>query len=284
MPAPPSPKAVAEPHLAWAQQEADRVVDEHVKAIDAFFDAARKNTRPFADEALSWGSKWRIVADKTPFTKGGKHEKFMRAKFEEYVFTSEQLEEAVKQVVASYIRHIESIESQMLVRIRADVSDLPSSYRITQIDADKLHASYEEALAQVLKASDGSLRSDVATEIVSIIAGEVLAQVAVRMGVSAGILGSGAASSWATFGIGAVVGLIVDQIVSRVWDWYADPRGNLAKDLDQKLKDIRRWIVEGSGDSPGLRDRLRQFANERSPVRRQAVLSLLEPQLGGANP
>jgi hypothetical protein len=106
--------------------------------------------------------------------------------------------------------------------------------------------------------------------------------VAVRLGVSAGILGTGAASGWATLGIGVVVGLIVDQIVSWVWDWWADPRGNLAAELDKKLDEINRLIVDGSADVQGLRDRLKQFARERAAARRIAVLSLLQTGGGGA--
>ncbi|MEX2285842.1 MAG: hypothetical protein WD648_02055 [Planctomycetaceae bacterium] len=275
---PPLPEMVAKPHLGWAEQECDRIIDEHVKAIDTFFADAKQHTPAFADEALSWGSKWRLVVDHVPFTSGERHETFIRERFEEYVFQPSDLEDAVKQVVASYLKHVESIEGQMLVRIRTDVADFPEAYLIARIDEEKLHASYDEAVSRVMEATGSNLRADIATELVSIISGEVLAQVAVRLGVSAGILGTGAASSWATFGVGLVVGLIVDQIVSRVWDWYADPKGNLAAELDAKLDEINKLLVDGSDDTEGLRARLRAFAKERAAVRSQAVLTLLQSQ------
>lgn len=194
------------------------------------------------------------------------------------MFKPPQLEDAIRQVVASYLKHVESIEGQMLVRIRADVAEFPSPYLIAQIDESKLQATYDEALSRAIEATGSNLRTDITTELVSIITGEVLAQVAVRLGVSAGILGTGAASSWATFGIGLVVGLIVDQIVSWVWDWYADPKGNLAVELNGKLDEINRLIVDGSDDVQGLRERLRAFAKDRATVRSQAVLEILQPQ------
>lgn len=273
---PPTPAEVAEPHLSRADQECRRVVEEHVRAIDSFFTDSKKNTRSFAEEALSWASKWRLMSDYVPFTSGGRHEKFIRGKFEEFIFQPSQLEEAVRQVVASYIKHVESIEGKMLVRLRADVADFPSAYPIAQFDESRLQAAYAEALSKTMEATSGDLHTDIATELVSIIAGEVLAQVAARIGVSAGILGTGAVASWATFGVGAVVGLIVDQIVSWVWDWYADPTGDLAVELDSRLDEINRLIVDGSGEGPGLRDRLRAFAAERARMRSESVLSAIQ--------
>lgn len=280
---PPPPEKVAKPHLSRAEQETERAIDEHVKAIDNFFADSKKNTRAFAAEALSLSSKWRLVADYIPFTDGDRHQKFIRQKFEEHVFKPDQLEEAVKQVIRSYLAHVRSVESKMLVDLRADVSDFPTAYPLAQLNDKRLQESYDQALSRAIAATGGDLRADIANQLVSIIAGEVLTQVAVRLGVSAGILGTGAASGWATLGIGFVVGLIVDQIVSWVWDWWADPKGSLAAELDKKLDEMNRLIVDGSSDIQGLRDRLKQFSQERSATRKTAVLDLLQSTGGGAN-
>jgi hypothetical protein len=272
---PPSPEEAAKPHLDWAEQESQRSIKEHVEAIDSFFTDAKKNTGAFADEALSWASKWRLIVDHVPFTSGGKHEAFIRSKFEECVFKPSQLEESVKQVVASYLKHVESIEGEMLVRIRADVADFPSTYLVAQMDENKIHDLYEQALSRAMASTGSSLSSDVGQQLVSIITGEVLTQVLIRLGVSSAILGTGAASSVATLGIGLIVGLIIDQLVAWVWDWYADPRGNLTTELNKKLDEINRLIVDGSADGKGLRQRLTEYATERGPVRTQPVLSIL---------
>jgi hypothetical protein len=277
---PPKPEDVAKPHLSRAEKEAERVIEEHVKSIDTFFADSKKNTRAFAGEALSWRSKWRLAADYVPFTSGDRNKKFIRQKFEDHIFTPAQLEDAVKQVVKSYIAQMRSIESKMLVDLRADVSDFPATYPLAQLDDKRLQESYDKALSRAIEATGGALQGDIATQLVSIIAGEVLTQVAVRLGVSAGILGAGAASGWATLGIGVIVGLIVDQIVSWVWDWWADPRGNLAAELDKKLDEVNGLIVDGSSDVQGLRARLQQFSRERAATRRTAVLSLLQPTGG----
>jgi hypothetical protein len=276
--APPAPSAreLAAPHLTWAAEASERAVDDHLHAIDQFFVDSQRNTRVFAHDALGWGSKWRLVADHVPFTRGGRHEQYLREKFEETVFTPAKVEAVVKQVVDSYLRELKSIESTMLVRIRTDAADFPLAYPLGTLDRDRLDQIYALAIEQAVAMIKRDTASSVSLEVVSIIVGEVLTQVAVELGVSAGVLGAGAALSWETFGIGLVVGIIVDAIITWVWDWYADPRGELAAQVNTKLDEVRRLIVDGSANVQGLRSRLKQLARERAEVREAAVLSILQ--------
>lgn len=115
---PPPPEELAKPHLDWAQRECERVIDEHVNTLNVFFAESKKNTRVFADEVLSSRSKWLLVTDYLPFSSGDRHQRFIREKFEKYIFAQSQLEEVVQQVVKSYLAHVRSIESKMLVNMR----------------------------------------------------------------------------------------------------------------------------------------------------------------------
>lgn len=274
------PEEVAKPHLTRAEVECERVIEEHVRSLDKFFADSKRNTHGFAEDALGWGSKRRLIQDALPWGNRDRHKEFIREKFEEYVFKPAQLEDAVKQVVKSYLIHVRSIESKMLVYLRADTGDFPSAYLLAQLDDKRLQESYDAALAKAIESTGGKLQEDVASEIVSIIAGAVLTQVAIRLGVRAGILGAGAASGAFTLGIGLVVGLIVDQIVAFIWDWYSDPKGQLAGEIDKKLDEMNRLLVDGSTDVKGLRDRLREFSRERAATRHKAVISLLQPAAG----
>ena len=148
----------------------------------------------------------------------------------------------------------------MLVDLRADAGDFPAAYLLTQLDDKQLQANYDTALAKTIESTGGKLQEDIAAGIVSEIAGQVLAQVAIRLGVRAGILGAGAATGTFTLGVGLVVGLIVDRIVSLVWDWYSDPKANLAGEIDKKLDEMNRLLVDGSTDVKGLRESLRASA------------------------
>jgi hypothetical protein len=278
---PPTPEELAKPHLKLAEEECQRAVDEHVKSLNVFFADAKKNTRPFAEEALSWASKRRLIADHVPYTAGGRHEKYLRERFEELVFKPAQLEATVDAVIRSYMDHVRSIEGKMLVNLRADVSDFPDDYMLAQIDDDKVREIYDKTIAEAGRAAVADLRGNMGTELVSLITSEVLTQVAIRIGISTTILEGGAASSLATLGAGFVIGLIVDQIVSWVWDWWADPTGNLAGQLDKKLDEINRLLVDGTDKTQGLRQRLQQCALDRSKLRDRAVASMLRASDGG---
>lgn len=279
-PVAPDPRTLATPHLESAKSKTESVVESHLIPVRTFFDDSKKNTRHFAEVALGWGSKWRLIADHVPFTKGGRHETYIRGQFEQTVFSAKQLEQIVSSAVSEYLAEIRSIENQMLVSLRADVAGFPDAYPIAQLDETQLRTKFDEAIQRAIAATGSQVQADIGTQLASIIGGEVLTQVAVRLGISAGILGTGAASGWATLGIGVVVGIIVDQIVSWVWDWWADPTGNLASNLDAKLDEMRTLICDGDSKVEGLRQRFQSLAIERAKIRETAILELLSSNQG----
>jgi len=273
------PEDVATPHLAKAEQESERAIEDQTLALNGFFAEAKQHTHGFAADALGWGSKRRWIQDALPFTRNDRHKEFLKGKFEEAVFKPEQLEEAVKQVVKGYLTRVRSIESRMLVELRVDAGDLPASL-LLQLDDRQLQASYDSALAKAIEESGAKVQEDVAAGIASMVAGEVLRQVALRLGVRAWSLGAGAAAGTVTLGVSLVVAVIMDQIVSFVWDWYADPKGNLAVEINQKLDEMNRLLVNGSTDVQGLRERLRESARAQAGIRKAIVLRLLQPVEG----
>jgi hypothetical protein len=264
------------PALDQADRDGQAAVADHLRALDDFFIQAKRNTPGFAKAVLGWSSKWRLVSDKLPFTRTDRHAQFLRKTFHDRLFTPEALTKVVEQTVGGYGGSMAGIENRMLVRIRADVSDLPPAMLPAFNDDAALRAAFERALAQATQRIGADLKADVGRETTSLVAGEVMTLVAVRLGVSAGILSAGAGSSWATFGVGAVVGLVVDQAVTWVWNWWRDPVGDLSTKMRGKLEDIRVLIIEGDGKQPGLRGRLEAVARDRAAVRRAAVLRMIQ--------
>lgn len=281
----PTPAELAAPHLEWAQRECGLRLYQELTPIEDFFREAKKRAPEFSKTALSWSSKWRLMADYIPGTKGGRHDQYLRGEFERILFTPAQLEQVVTRSIRSYQLQIEGIENEMLVRIRAGAREFPDNYQLAAISKDELESNYEQAIARVIAKSQNDFARSASGEVVSLIAGEVLTQVAVRLGISAGILGTGAAASPYTLGIGIVVGVIVDQLVTLAWDWAADPKAELTKELNKKFDEIRSIILDGppaakdAKPEPGLRARLRTYSEQRGEIRRQAVLEMLEDQL-----
>ena len=267
----------AQAGLDWADTETRNSATEHLKAIDKFFDEVKGRSPRFAEEILGWSSKWRLVSDKLPFTRTDRHAQFLDKTFRDELFSPEQLTDAIDGVVRNYTDSVAGIENRMLVRVRADIGDLePAALPPAFADEAKLRAAFEEAMRAALDRTRADLRADVTREAVSLVAGEVLTMVAVRLGVSGGILAAGAGSSWATFGVGLVVAVIVDQVISWVWDWWRDPQGDVTRTMNGKLDEIRRLIVEGDGTAPGLRQRLDELATRRDKLRRAAMAEMIE--------
>lgn len=272
----PSPEQLAKPHLEWAEKECERAIEEQLAVLDEFFIESKKKTPAFAQEALSWSSQWRLVVDYVPYTEGGRHEKFLRGKFDELVFSSQDLQVVVTNVVAAYLQQVKSIEGQMLVRIRADVADFPSQYKMAQIDSSQLELSYAELVGVSAGATKGVVEGEAANVLASIAIEKSLMCAARAFGVRSPFLAVGAATSLPTLGISVVLGLIIDQIVSYAWDWCFDPEGSLTDELNTKIGEVNLLIVDGTAEGIGIRKQLSQFASERSTHRHQVILSLLQ--------
>jgi hypothetical protein len=265
-----------QPGLDWADAETRRSAAEHLQAVDAFFSDVKSRTPRFAERILGWSSKWRLVSDKLPFTRADRHAQFLDKTFRDELFSPQQLTQTIDAVVRNYTDSVAGVENRMLVRVRADVGDLEPAVLPAFADETKLRVAFDDAMRVALDRTHADLRADLTREAVSLVAGEVLTMVAVRLGVSGGILAAGAGTSWATFGVGLVVAVIVDQIVSWVWDWWRDPQGDVSRKMNDKLDEIRKLIVEGDGNSPGLRQRLDELAAKRDKLRRAAMADMIE--------
>jgi hypothetical protein len=92
-------------------------------------------------------------------------------------------------------------------------------------------------------------------------------------------LTTGAASSWATFGVGLIAGLIVDQIVARIWDWWSDPDAELGLQLAGKLVELQELICNGDETMLGLRGEFQRLAESRDRARREAIDGILNNAL-----
>jgi hypothetical protein len=264
-----------EPILAWADDACLQAADAQLVPLERFFARMRGNVPAFSEAVLGWGSKWRFVADRMPFTRGGRHDAYLATAFADHLFTQEDLTLAIEQTLAGFRDATGDIENRMLLTMRHDLADLPLASSTKFANEQAFAEAYRQALAISMRQVSTGVGADVSTALLSIVAQEVLIQAGLRLGVSAGVLGTAAGSSWATFGIGLVVGVIVDQIITRIWDWWADPEGSLSENITAKIDELERLILKGDGTNPGLRRRLHDVAKARALVRRDAVARML---------
>jgi hypothetical protein len=261
--------------LSWADQESGSGLNPGLAPVHELFGQGRQGARAFAEDALSFESKWQMVTDYV--ASGNEHAKFLQEKFAKRVFSPEQLESAVESSVNLYMKHLENIESQLLVRLQADLSCVPGEQFAPGIDRGEIRQLLDGALSQARAAAETDFRGTVGREIASLVAGEILSAAAVELGASTGILGAGAVSTTMTFGAGLLVGVIADYAVSWAYDKLYDPVGELTKRVNQQLDQLEQMILVGNAGRPGLQQRLQDYSSRRSQAREAAIRQAILP-------
>lgn len=271
--------AFLKPHLDTATTRTDQAVELRIAEVRSFFSQAQQRTSGFAETALGWSSKWAMMVDALPFNGSGRQDAFLRAEFERQVFGSNDLTKAIQQAAAGFAADLASIENRMLVDIRADLSAKGIDSAIHGLDDNQLRETFHLMLATCRQAAATDVADDVAIFVTAVLVERIIAKAlfgAVRKtGASAAVLGAGAATSWASLGTSMIVAVVVDQILSKIWDWAFDPVGHLQANLNEYLQSLGDAICEGNEDAGGLRSQLQQFAAERAHYRQQSLEIML---------
>ena len=173
----PDPLTIATPRLDAAKQKSEQIIAAHILPVQTFFEDSKKNSRHFAEVSLGWGSKWRLIADKIPYSKGGRHESYIRDQFEKSIFCPKDVEDVMASAVSGYLADIRNVENQMLVALRADIAGFPDAYPLSQLDDSQLQSKFEDAIRNAIDAAEDDLQANIGTQLVSIIGGEVLTPV-----------------------------------------------------------------------------------------------------------
>jgi hypothetical protein len=277
VPKPLTAEEVVARDLGWANQESASGIGSGLTPVRELFWQARLGARPFVEDALGWDSKWKMVKDY--FSKDDEHGKFLQEQFSKRIFSPEQLQNAVESSVSAYMRHLEDVDSQLLVRLQADLSSVPSDQFSPGVDRDAIQQILDAAMREARTAAASDFRGMVEREIVSMVAGEVLSQAAVQLATSTGIIGAGAASGTVTFGAGLVVGVIADWAVSWAYDRLYDPVGELTNRINHQLDQLEQMILVGNAEHPGLEKRLRDYSQRRSQARDSAIKAAILPSV-----
>ena len=262
----------AQPHIEQADAESLAGIEPNLKPLVAFFEAAKDHADAFAADVLGWSGKYQLIR--------GQHEEFLADAFRKHFFGPDELKQAMTGAVQSYLTDLEAIDNEMLVDIRMDVADLPAGATLGAMPVPDLKERYRTARDRIAGITTADAAVDVGRVAADMIVTAVVTMMAARLGTSAAVVGAGAASSWWTFGIGLVVGVIVDQIIAQVWDWTYDPRGKLVALVKAKIDEVRKLVLDGDAGQPGLRAELRRYADRRAIARREAVLALLADTSG----
>jgi|SRR5579872_574946 len=270
---------IVDRHLAWADGQGN--AEQSVQPVRELFSEARLGSRRFAAEALSLTSKWKVLTDF--LTDGQDHKAFLNEQFVLHIFPPEALEAVVQQAIAGHMRQLDDVDSELLVRLKSDLASMPNLEFLAGIDRPVIQASLDAAVRQAAQAVQAELLPGAGLELVSYVAGEVLTSATFSLGASTGILSAGAASGVVSLGVGLVVGIIVDAVISWAYDAMYDPVGQLATRIDQTLFELEETILKGSNDAPGLISRLQDYGARRSHARNATIRSVVTPGSAGGD-
>ncbi len=253
---------VVERRLDWTQQECNQAIERHLQTLDAFFADAKRRTPEFAAAMVGFRGKWNYIR--------GKHQTYATQRFNDLVFSPNDLENAIQQVVEGYLQEVQSIENQMLVRLQADIADEDLSCPLAELSSGELEQVYQERLSQLLQSTQSGIRRRIAQDIAAFIVGELATQVVLRLALSTGILGAGVASGPETLGIGIVVAIAADWVVSEIMQ----SEEKLAAEVNRELDNLHSLLINGGSGVVGLRMRLQILARERDAARREVIRQL----------
>ena len=270
----PDVKTRFNPHLTAAAESIEAAIEPSIAALREFFQKARSGVPRFTDSARGWISTGKLAWDALPFTSNTRHKDYLRKEFERHIFRASELQSAIQRCLNRFQQAIVSAESQMLVSLNADSPDLPGSRPKKQFDRSALERECQAIIRRSQAATQGAVVDGIAQLFVAEITRRVLTQVVASLSKSAGLYLVGVAAAPETLGASFVAAFVIDCLVGWIWNWYADPRGNLIKELNRQLDAIETVLLDGTDGQNGLKSEMHEYARERRRVREEAVHNL----------
>lgn len=267
----PSSEEVSRPHVEKAEAKTQEAIEPCLELADQFSGEAKKNSRAMAEAMLGWKATYALVRDK--IDGGQRLKEHINQTFQRYAFSPQSLEKLAIAICENVQADLKSIENQMLVDLREDLSDLPGSTWRPELDSEDWTRAFQQLVAPLVAPVETELEAGALRRLTSVAISEALTAVPTRAAVSAGILGTGAASGAALLGIGLAAGVVVDQIVGAIYDALYNPEGELAKQSDERIEEVHRAFRSQ------LQQLLEQEAQQRNQHRREALLRMLDSLL-----
>jgi len=275
---------LVEKQVALAAGEVGEAARRAVEPVADLFRKARGNTRAFADDSMSLYGKYCALMDLVPWTSKARLKDHLAASFAGHFFKPEDLAKAIETAAERFGGELESIESRLIVRLRADMESLPPAARpdavtITRL-GDRLKAEMEKARVKALGANAEHGAVLAGGMVASSVAGPVLVA-AMESAIAAVLARTAGPAAAATTGtslggpLGFVAFLAVEMLVEWVWDWWTDPRGRLASQMDERLKAMEQAITEGDDKGPGMRQTLEKAGKARLDLLLQHLKSVV---------
>jgi hypothetical protein len=283
-------KRMVRHRLCEADTKCETAINTRLEPLTEMFAKARRGAKAFAEEALSWDSKWQLL--KGTVRGDESHRRFLSEAFTRHIFSSDDLRVAMESAVRTYLDDIEGYEAEMLVLLRADLADLsePGDPRPPHLGGDELfRTEYRKLSGLVLDELHLDIGVTVGRELGLMVASDIAAQIAMQaaraaateMGINAGVLSTGVASTVATLGLGMIAAIILDYVLDEVFKMAGyDPAAKIEALVCESINKMEsaltgNWAPFSSRKTGSLRLRMEQLHESRSKLRRETIARLL---------
>jgi hypothetical protein len=228
---PPVPKrskeeiaAACRMHIDAAFAEAQKLTAARAAAFAGFLREKKSGAKPFATAVTSWYGTWRVVKPWLPGADDDGHRHYVEGLFAEHLFTRDELAGRLKSTIEDAVRDLEGVQNRLAVALRQEIS----GSEVATIDTAGVEAEFRTQLDRIIAGAQWDAQKDVGALLAGEVVANVAAQVFLRLGVNAGILGAGAANSWWSAGVSILVSIIVNV----AWEWYDDPTGDIEQEIN----------------------------------------------------
>ena len=111
-----------------------------------------QGTPAFGKAVLSFRGKWAYLQAKLPWAEGDEHLRSLQAKFEQHVFTPDELRQTIESSVAQFVADLDAIENQLLVDVRTDLSEgeLAAAIALPAHDEALFRQEYQRLVDEVV--------------------------------------------------------------------------------------------------------------------------------------
>jgi len=278
--------------LSEADENSTAAMIQRLNPISELFSKGNRGSKEFAEEALSWSGKFALVKGLLGIGGGDAHAEFLKEAFALHIFSEAELTEALTAAVNGYLIDLDSVENEMLVKLRADLADLDHSGQSAAAylrSEEEFRKEYQRLAAQVTATMQLDTGVGIGREVGLLVATEIATQVAIQagraaaaeMGVQTGVLGTGAASALETLGVGLVIAVILDYILDAVfkaagYDPVATIRDQVRGSLNKMEKALTGDTFLFFGTKGSLRQQLENLHEERGKLRRETIAQFMK--------
>lgn len=213
--------------LEDASLKAEAVALHRAAEFKAFVIQRSHGINGFAEDVISLDSSLIILGCKWPTADKDCFDKFIQQKMGQHLFTPQELESKLNQLLEAGQRDLQTIEDELAHRLKHNGLKQARSHRnliTTQV-----------SLQSVSQLTKSAAHRDAARSVVGLVATELVTSIGThaltRAATSIGLLTLSSSNAWWTFGTSMLIGLLANE----AWQQVTQPARSIEEELRQEL-------------------------------------------------